>query len=289
MGCFSVLRPKKRRSIHALNKRPSNSNETPPVRLPEPEPAVPSLQSAPPSFRNRARNSSQPSFSSRSRTLSAPSSLVLADQYTISPASFYDQDDLKSKIAMKDEHRYSNALPLPLPSPEDSGSPPALKNWGSFKTTSNVSGPLVSVPLDFSGPLPLPPSSGNGLRNFSYEEVSAACQHFSTDRCTSEGINMTMYKATFGDELVATKKIEATVTRVLTSSLVKSLHKNNFIRKSYCNRVCQCRETICSLPKISRDAKPLLFPTIYKKKQWGRRVHKVSVLIFFFICFYGYC
>lgn len=191
---------------------------TPPVRLPEPEPAGPSLQSAPPSFRNRARNSSQSSFSSRARTLSAPSSLVLADQDTISPAGFYDQEESKSKAVIKDEHRYSNALPLPLPSPEDSGSVATLKNWGSFKTSSNVSGPLVSVPLDFSGPLPLPPLSGNGLRNFSHEEVSVACQHFSTDRCMSEGISTTMYKATFGDELVATKKIEATVTRVLASS-----------------------------------------------------------------------
>jgi hypothetical protein len=249
MGCFSVLRPKKRRSVHALNERPSNSSETP-VRLPEPEPAGPSLQSAPPSFRNCARNYSQSSFSSRARTLSAPSSLVLADQYTISPASFYDQEDSKSKIAMKDEHRYSNALPLPLPSPEDSGSPPALKNWGSFKTTSNVSGPLVSLPLDFSGPLPLPPLSGNGLRNFSYEEVSTACQHFSTDRCMSEGINMTMYKATFGDELVATKKIEATVTRVLVSSQVKILHKNNFVRNPFVS-------ASAAFLKFQEDTKPL--------------------------------
>lgn len=220
MGCFSVLRPKKR-STHALNRHPPSRSVTPPVRLPEPEPAGPSLQSAPPSFRNRARTSSMSSVSSRARTLSAPSSLVLADQDTISPAGFYDQEESKSKAVIKDEHRYSNALPLPLPSPEDSRSAATLKNWGSFKTSSNVSGPLVSVPLDFSGPLPLPPLSGNGLRNFSHEEVSVACQHFSTDRCMSEGISTTMYKATFGDELVATKKIEATVTRVLASSQVK--------------------------------------------------------------------
>ncbi|KAJ4751054.1 Protein kinase superfamily protein [Rhynchospora pubera] len=213
MGCFSVLRPKKRRSTHALDKRPPNRSETPPVRLPEPEAAGPSLQSAPPSFRNRGRTSSQSSVSSRARTLSAPSSLVLADQDTISSASFYDQEESKSKAVIKDEHRYSNALPLPLPSPEDSRSPSTLKNWGSFKTTSNFSGPL-----DFSGPLPLPPLSEKGLRNFSYEEVSVACQHFSADRCVSEGISVTTYKATFGDELVATKKIEATVTRLLASS-----------------------------------------------------------------------
>lgn len=271
MGCFSVLKPKKRRNIHESNKRPPNRSETSPVRLPEPEPAGPSLQSAPPSFRNRARSSSQSSISCRARTLSAPSSLVLADQYTISPASYYDQEESKSKAAVKDNHRYSNALPLPLPSPEDSESPLSLKNWGSFKTTSNVSGPLVSVPLDFSGPLPLPPLSGNGLRNFSYEEVSAACQHFSTDRCMSEGISMTMYKATFGDEMVATKKIEATVTRVLASSQVKSSHKNNFIfaltnpiitMSAYAEN--NLRPTLLN---IQEDTKLLLFPTISKMKQ----------------------
>ncbi|KAJ6804886.1 putative serine/threonine-protein kinase PBL1 [Iris pallida] len=83
---------------------------------------------------------------------------------------------------------------------------------GSFKSTNPGS------PIPISGPLPLPPLGGGGLRNYSFEEVSAACQQFSADTYMSEGISSTIYKATFGDDTMSSKKLEATVTRLLPST-----------------------------------------------------------------------
>ncbi|OAY70436.1 putative receptor-like protein kinase [Ananas comosus] len=213
MGCFTVLRSRKKRNMHVVNKKPITVTESTASRLPEPESSGPSLQSAPPSFRNRTKIS-QPAnkmSNSRVRALSAPSSLIVDDQDALVTIEIDDQEENRGKGggAVK-EHRFSNPLPLPRPSQEDTS---VLKNFGSFKSSNNFSGPIVT-----SGPLPLPPLGASGLRNFSYEEVSSACQLFSSDRCMSEGIMTTVYKATFGDDTVGSKKVEATVTRLLPSS-----------------------------------------------------------------------
>lgn len=215
MGCFTVLRSRKKRNMHVVNKKPITVTESTASRLPEPESSGPSLQSAPPSFRNRTKIS-QPAnkmSNSRVRALSAPSSLIVDDQDALVTIEIDDQEENRGKGggAVK-EHRFSNPLPLPRPSQEDTS---VLKNFGSFKSSNNFSGPIVT-----SGPLPLPPLGASGLRNFSYEEVSSACQLFSSDRCMSEGIMTTVYKATFGDDTVGSKKVEATVTRLLPSSQV---------------------------------------------------------------------
>ncbi|MBA0558965.1 hypothetical protein Golob_015950, partial [Gossypium lobatum] len=177
--------------------------------LPEPQVQTRSLQSAPPSFKTRVKpiqpNNSK-ATSNRTRTLSAPSSLNTAEQDALVSVEFEEQEELKSYVGGAKEQRSPSPQPLPLPSPRSS----ALKTMGSFKA-GNATGPLFA-----SGPLPLPPSGT--LRNFSYEEISAACHHFSSDRCTSEGLSSVMYKASFGDDSSSSKKFEATVTRLHPST-----------------------------------------------------------------------
>ncbi|CAL9754414.1 unnamed protein product [Musa acuminata subsp. burmannicoides] len=209
MGCFTVLKCKKKKIRCFGNKKRMIAAETVTCALPEPAQSGPSLQSAPPSFRNRTKSaqSGHRILNSRARALSAPSTLVLADQYALASLEYDDQEECKGRgISVKDQ-RFSNPLPLPLPSPHTF----SLRNLESFNL-NNTSGPIVS-----SGPLPLPPLGGGGLRNFSYEEISAACQNFSVDRCMSEGLSTTIYKATFGDDSMSLKRSEATVTRLLPS------------------------------------------------------------------------
>ncbi|XP_072997615.1 probable serine/threonine-protein kinase PBL1 [Typha latifolia] len=213
MGCFTILKHKKKRSLDAANKKCINDIKNTTARLPEPESRGPSLQSAPPSFRNRTRITQQAHrlSNSRYRVLSAPPSLVLADQYALAVASVEDDHEvLREMGGPPKEKAFPNPLPLPLPSPKSTS---VLKNLGSFKTITD-SGPIAT-----SGPLPLPPAvGGGGLRNFSFEEVSSGCQHFSVDHCVSEGITSTVYRATFGDATMGFKKIEATVSCLVPSS-----------------------------------------------------------------------
>ncbi|VAH65463.1 unnamed protein product [Triticum turgidum subsp. durum] len=209
MGCFTGLRSKKKKSPLVASKKHGDARDTS-LRLPEPEAHVPSLQSAPPSFRNRAKicQSANKVSYSRARVLSAPSSLILVDQDGLPYAEFDDQDDPRGKGGAIKAHRFSNPLPLPLPSPEGS----SLRNFGSFKAI-NASGPL-----EVSGPLPLPPKRSDGLKNFSYDEISTACQWFSSDQCVSETQTLTSYKASFRDDFVEPKKMDAIVARLLPSN-----------------------------------------------------------------------
>ncbi|XP_062224726.1 probable serine/threonine-protein kinase PBL1 isoform X2 [Phragmites australis] len=170
MGCFTVLRSK---------KKPLDARECTSSRLPEPEVHVPSLQSAPPSFRNRAKisqpaNKVSNSRLSRARVLSAPPSLIAVDTFGFSYTEFKDQDDSRDKGGSTKGHRYSNPLPLPLPSAEGN----SLRNFGSFK----------------------------------------ASNWFSSDQCVSETLGSTSYKATFRDGFSDTKVTEATVARLLPST-----------------------------------------------------------------------
>ncbi|CAO2182509.1 unnamed protein product [Urochloa humidicola] len=214
MGCFSALRYKKKKGALdnplAPSKKSIDARESTSSRLPEPEVHVPSLQSAPPSFRNRAKisQSANKVSNSRARVLSAPSTLIVVDQFGFPYAEYKDQDDSRDKEGSTKGHRFSNPLPLPLPSPEGH----SLRNFGSFK------GGNVSGPLEMSGPLPLPLEKYIGLRIFSYEEVSSACQWFSSDQYVSETLGSTSYKATFRDDYSGTKTTEATVARLLPST-----------------------------------------------------------------------
>ncbi|KAG0468151.1 hypothetical protein HPP92_017479 [Vanilla planifolia] len=181
MRCFAILRGKKKKDEVPSSNKSLSVEERIGSPLPEPEFCGPSLKSAPPSFRNRAKPvlpASLPVYG-RARALSAPSSLIVTDHDVSSSTEFDEQEESKLRCEAAKEQRFSNPLPLPLPSPR----------------------------------------GGGGLRNFTYEEIAAACQKFSADRCVSEGISSTVYKATFGDDSVGSKKLEATVIRLISCSL----------------------------------------------------------------------
>lgn len=219
MGCFTVLKRKKKKSEKTIFVKRVNPHEQSPTVLPEPETLMPSLHSAPPSFRTRVKPV-QPNngvSTSRTRTLSAPSSLDAAEQDAVTSIENEEQDVSRNRIGtMKEFNNSSNPQPLPLPSPRGNKS---LRATASFKMM-NTSGPL-----NMSGPLPLPPSSHptakGTLVNFKYEEISSACHNFSPERCMSEGLSSVIYRASFVEDGSASKKFEATVTRFHPSNQVQ--------------------------------------------------------------------
>ncbi|KAK7394965.1 hypothetical protein VNO78_15506 [Psophocarpus tetragonolobus] len=209
MGCFTVLKSKKKKCDPITYVKRVSHNEHVPTVLPEPQTRTRTLQSAPPSFRTRVKPI-QPNYkvsNNRTRTLSAPSTLDAAEQDALGSIEYEEQEESKHRAASMKEQRSSSPQPLPLPSPQRVGS---LKAIGSFKSLT------TSGPLNASGPLPLPPTGS--LRNFLYDEISAACHKFSSDRCMSECLSSTIYKASFGDDVSSSKKFEATVTRLHPTS-----------------------------------------------------------------------
>ncbi|KAK9070007.1 hypothetical protein SSX86_010405 [Deinandra increscens subsp. villosa] len=223
MGCLTVLKGKKKKSNPSIHERRVNPQDPTPTTLPEPLAQTRSLQSAPPSFRTRVKplqptNSTIPS---RMRTLSAPSTLDAPEEDTLSSAEYEGSGGGSSGG--------SGIPPIPQPLPLPAPHTANLKTTGSFKVGSG-SGPLLP-PLSVSGPLPLPPSgnhlpptipaslpSSGTLKNFSFEEIAAACLNFSAQRCVSEGLSSVMYRASFGEDASSIKNLQATVTSLRPSS-----------------------------------------------------------------------
>ncbi|KAK3444814.1 probable serine/threonine-protein kinase PBL1 [Eucalyptus grandis] len=221
MGCFTVLKGRKKKPERtSYTKNNKDSKELLPMILPEPQIRTRSLQSAPPSFKTRVKP--VPTVyvvpNGRTRAFSAPSiAFDMAEQDAFSLAEFEELEDSRHRASTR-EQRSSSPQPLPLPSPQG---PAVLKNAGSFKSTAGSgplysSGPLYPSGSLPSGPLPLPPSGA--LRRFSFDEIAAACHNFSSDRCTSEGLSSIMYRASFGEDNSSSRKFEATVTRLQTST-----------------------------------------------------------------------
>ncbi|MBA0737723.1 hypothetical protein Gogos_011174 [Gossypium gossypioides] len=208
MGCFTVLKSKKKKSEQVVFVKPIARKEFVPTALPEPQVQTRSLRSAPPSFRTRVKliHLNNKTTCDRKRALSAPSSFDAFEQDALTFAEFVEQEEVKTHVGLVKEPRSPSPQPLPLPSPRGT----VLKTMGSFKLAN------ASVPLVASGPLPLPPCGT--LRNFGYEEIAAACHHFASDRCISEGLSFVMYKASFGDDASSSKKFEATVIRLNSST-----------------------------------------------------------------------
>ncbi|KZV30061.1 putative receptor-like protein kinase [Dorcoceras hygrometricum] len=217
MGCFTVLKSKKKKSEQTIFIKCVNPQENSPTMLPEPQTQTRSLQSAPPSFRNRVKPSPSNNAitSGRTRTLSAPSSLDVTEQDALTSSECEEQEQSTSRVGSIKEYNSPTPQPLPLPSPHGAIS---LKTTSSFKMNNN------SGLLNTSGPLPLPPTvpltlQGKGiLTNFSYDEIASACHNFSPERCMSEGISSVIYQASFGDDNSGTRKFEATVTRLHSSN-----------------------------------------------------------------------
>ena len=130
MGCFAVLKSKKKKSEQSVFVKPTARKEQMPTTLPEPQVQTRSLQSAPPSFKTRVKpiQPNNKATSNRTRTLSAPSSLNTAEQDALVSVEFEEQEELKSYVGVAKEQRSPSPQPLPLPSPRSS----ALKTMGRF-------------------------------------------------------------------------------------------------------------------------------------------------------------
>lgn len=170
MGCFTVLKSKKKKPEPSVSIKRVSPKEQTPTTLPEPQIPTRTLQSAPPSFRTRVKPV-QPDnrvTNSRARALSAPESLDAAEQDDLAAVEYDVHEESKSRVGLTRDHPSPQPLPLPAS---------ALKPTSSFKA-GNGSGPLFA-----SGPLPLPPGGTHSgtLRNFSYEEIVSACRSFSSD------------------------------------------------------------------------------------------------------------
>ncbi|MED6146976.1 hypothetical protein PIB30_039751 [Stylosanthes scabra] len=167
MGCFTVLKGKKKKHDQiAYVKRVSHSEHVP-TALPEPHTRT--LQSAPPSFRTRVKPI-QPIGKmtyNRTRALSAPSTLDAAEQDALDSVEYEEQEESRHRGGSMKEQHSSSPQPLPLPSPKGGSS---LKAMGSFKSVT------ANVPPNSSGPLPLPPTGS--LRNFQYDEIAAGLKEF---------------------------------------------------------------------------------------------------------------
>ncbi|KAK4359549.1 hypothetical protein RND71_021778 [Anisodus tanguticus] len=220
MSCFTILKSKKKKkkkSEQSIHIKRVNPQEHSPTALPEPQIQTRSLQSAPPSFRTRVKpvpSNNNRVTSNRTRALSAPSSLDAAEQDSLASHECEEyQDELRSRVGSIKEYQSPSPQPLPLPSPQSAAT---LKTMGPLSRLWEA----LNGPLNASGPLPLPPTlpSTGALRNFSFEEVAAACHRFSPERCMSEGFSSVIYRASFGDDATATKKLEATVTCLHPSS-----------------------------------------------------------------------
>lgn len=213
MGCFTVLKSKKKKTEQTIYVKRVNPQEHSPTALPEPQCQTRSLQSAPPSFKTRVKpvQSSTRVSSSRARALSAPSSLDAAEQDALASTECEEQEEPRSRFGSMKEYNSPSPQPLPLPSPRGTN---ALKATTSFKMINS------SGPLDMSGPLPLPPTSHPTLTakgtliNFSYEELASACHNFSPERCMSEGLSSVIYRASFAEDASGSRTLEATVTRL---------------------------------------------------------------------------
>ncbi|KAG8374474.1 hypothetical protein BUALT_Bualt11G0136100 [Buddleja alternifolia] len=214
MGCFMVLKSKKKKPEKTIFIKRHNPQDHLPTILPEPQKPTRSLRSAPPSFRTRVKLINVES-SIRTRALSDPTSLDATEPEALASTECEEQEEPKSQFGSIKEYNSPTPQPLPLPSANVTN---ALKATTSFKMINN------SGPLNTSGPLPLPPTlpptlpARGTLLSFSYEEIASACHNFSPERCVSEGLSSVIYRASFGEDASGSRKLEATVTRIHPSN-----------------------------------------------------------------------
>ncbi|TKY63633.1 receptor protein kinase [Spatholobus suberectus] len=162
MGCFAVLKHKKKKIDQIVYSKCVSRDEHVPTVLPEPQAHTHSLQSAPPSFRTRVK-SVHPIHkvtNNRTRALSAPSALDVAKHDALTTVEFEEREESRYQVGLMKEQHSSSPQPLPLPSCQGGG---ALKATGSFKS-GTASGPLYA-----SRPAP-DAAEQDALASVEYEE-----------------------------------------------------------------------------------------------------------------------
>ena len=123
------------------------------------------------------------------------SALVAAEQDGLETFQYEEQEWSKNRDRLMKKQPASSTLPLPLPTPQ---------GGGTLKTTTGSSKSGTAI---------------DSVRYFRYEEIAAACRNFSYDRCISECLSSTIYKASFFND-ASSEKLKATVTRLHSSTQV---------------------------------------------------------------------
>ncbi|XP_057459167.1 probable serine/threonine-protein kinase PBL1 isoform X2 [Lotus japonicus] len=206
MGCFTILKSKKKLFDRIIRSKRVNHNEHGAAVLPGSQTQTRSLQSAPPSFKTKVKSIHPLNkvFNSKSRALSAPSALDSAEQNAFASTEHEEHEESKHRVIPGKEPRSPGPQPLPLPSPQGGGAlkviislKPGLVNgplYASGALNSAEQDALVSVEFEEQAesnnragtmkeqrsssprPLPLPHPKGGGAlkttRSFKPEKVS---------------------------------------------------------------------------------------------------------------------
>ncbi|KAK7260129.1 hypothetical protein RIF29_25919 [Crotalaria pallida] len=216
MGCFMVLKSKKKNSDQITETPCIIGNNHVPKVLPEPQTDTRVMPPAPPSFGTGVKpvNSISPVRDNGKQVLSAPSALDATEQNALASVEHVEQEELKHHSGPKEKQRLPPPYPLPTPQPLPLPTPP--RSSGALKGTNSFKSGTLSSPLYDFGSLPLPPIGP--LQNFAYAEIAAACHNFTPDRCLSQCLSSTAYRASFGENASSLEKFEATVNCLHSST-----------------------------------------------------------------------
>nr|WIL59855.1 nodulation protein [Melilotus officinalis] len=272
MGCFPAFKSMKKKSEKS-NSQNSSRSERVLTTTPQLQ-ASRSLHSDPRSSKTimKSLNPINRVTNTRTRALSAPSALDAAKQEAL--ASIEHDEQEMSKVLPRLMKEPGSPIPQPLPLPYPQGSDPlnlriasnplyaleqdALETfqyeeqeWSKKRDRSmkkhHSPGPL---------PLPLPSPQGRGpmkttsssmsgididsVRYFRYEDIAAACHNFSADRCMSECLSSTVYKASFFHD-ASSQKLKATVTRLhsMTQGLREFMNEVNTLANLQHPNLCK--------------------------------------------------
>nr|XP_027186451.1 probable serine/threonine-protein kinase PBL1 [Cicer arietinum] len=221
MGCFNALKYMKKKGEKCNTQHISHSEHA--------STALPQLET-----QNYSMHTSMKSIqhnmgvihSTRTRALSTRTALDdAAAQETLASIELEEKERSKSQARLSKELHSPSPQPLPLPFPQ--GDAFDLFHYEEQVWSKTRDRLMKKQRSSSSQPLPLPSPIGrsslkasgsiksgktiDSIRYFPYEEIAAACLNFSSDRCISECLSSTIYKASFGIDS-SSKKLKATVT-----------------------------------------------------------------------------
>ncbi|MED6115052.1 hypothetical protein PIB30_086456 [Stylosanthes scabra] len=198
MGCFLTLLKKKLDEMKLKNQISRNKNLASHLAEPRRQSVSSSALSSPASFRAEPSNPVFPNIINNFHggpVSASSSSLSEAEQDAVAAIAHVQQPRCQYGLSNGLFPTHPHPHPVPLPRP-----PPALS-----PLKANVSSSPTSSPVS--------PSRTSSLRYYRYEEILAACQNFSSERCVLQCVSSSNFKASFGDDS-SSRTVEATVTRV---------------------------------------------------------------------------